>query len=316
MVRWTLRPGEVAEIDAADFGVAADDEAAEKFEHPVGKTLIAKPGRYTFRYTIRMGSIQTKDATGKVVIPAEGDWQGELVTGEATLVVRPRTPEDDAAGTGGELRRPDRVRRQGREADPQGHVHRPGGGPRAALAATGSTPGPIEIPECPPRPLRVCVHAPGYEEALFDDVLLKPDETKRLELTPAAPTRFRLVSSVDGKPVAGAKVRFFNKTSDTPAAGPIRRTASGGRSGPRPGPTGRSARHTAEDRPVLRQARRRRLFFYIEAPGLAGRFLGGVKAGRTWGTSSSAPPWKSVARSAARPRNWIASRPSGTSPSR
>ncbi len=103
MVRWTLRSGEVAEIKAADFVVAGDvdEEALKKFEHPIGKSLVAKPGRYSFRYTIRLGSIQQRDDKGNVTVPGEGDWQGELVTGESALVVRARTPSDDAADHAG-----------------------------------------------------------------------------------------------------------------------------------------------------------------------------------------------------------------------
>ncbi|MEX2168195.1 MAG: M56 family metallopeptidase [Pirellulales bacterium] len=87
MVRWTLKPGEVAEIHSAAIGVVADKAAAEQLEHPIGKLLIAKPGRYLLRYTIRLGSIQVNDDKGNIVVPAITDWQGQLVTGETPLEV-------------------------------------------------------------------------------------------------------------------------------------------------------------------------------------------------------------------------------------
>ena len=56
----------------------------------VGKALITKPGRYTVRYTIRIGSIQMRDAQGNVTVPGKQDWQGEIATGETALTVRAR----------------------------------------------------------------------------------------------------------------------------------------------------------------------------------------------------------------------------------
>ena len=37
--------------------------------------------------------------------------------------------------------------------------------------------GPVEIPDCSDQPLTMTVRAPGYEEAWFYDVALKPNET-------------------------------------------------------------------------------------------------------------------------------------------
>jgi beta-lactamase regulating signal transducer with metallopeptidase domain len=292
MVRWTLRPGEVAELHAANLGVAADDAAAKKFEHPVGTTLVAKPGRYTFRYTVRLGSIQTKDAKGNVVIPGKQDWQGELVTGEAELTVRARTPADDARERARNfVGRVEFFGKDGKQISAGSFTARAAGA-RSDSAAAEIHAGALDIPDCSERPLTMTVRAPGYEEALFYDVQLKPNETRRLELTPAAPARFRLVSSADGKPVAGAKVRFFNKTSDNAGGGPY--PMDGIR-----GPVWATSR--ADGTVVLDTLQRTDpyyaklgaavYFFYIEPPaGLAGRFLGGVKAGTDLGDVAVGPP--------------------------
>jgi hypothetical protein len=148
----------------------------------------------------------------------------------------------------------------------------------------------VEIPECTANPLSISVRAPGYEEALVYDVKLKPDEAKRIELTPAAATRLRLVSTVDGKPVAGAKVRFFNKTAGNASAGPYPMDGM-------EGPVWTTS--TADGMVVLDSLQRTDphsaklgdavYFFYIESPGLAPRFLGPVKAGKDLGDVAIGP---------------------------
>lgn len=290
-VRWTLRPGEIAELSAANLGIAADEEAIKKFEHPVGKTVITPPGKYSFRYTIRLGSIQTKDEKGKLVIPAINDAQGELVAGETILTVRARTPKDDAEERAGEfVGRVEFVSRDGKTIE-KGSFTALGAGRRSDPAAREIHSGPIEIPDCSSRPLTIKVRAPGYEEALFYDVQLKPKETKRFQLAPAAPTRFRLVSSVDGKPVAGAKVRFFNKTSDNAGVGPYPMDGLKGPVYATSGSDGAVVLSTLQRvDPYYAKLGDAVYAFYIEPPDFPGRFLGGVKAGTDLGEIKVGPP--------------------------
>ena len=284
IVRWTLRPGEVVEIECADFVVATNEAEAEKFDDPVGHILIAKPGRYSFRYTVRLPSFERRDSKGNVVVPAKGDWQGELVTGETPLIVRARTPEDDAAERAGRF--VGRIEFVGKDGKPirSGSFTAPTDG-RDDPAAIQIHAGPIEIPDCrPARPLMVDVRAPGYEEALFDDVQLKPGETRRLELTPAAPTRFRLVSSVDGKPVAGAKVRLFAKTSENAGFWPDPNAGIRGPIWATSQADGTVILDTLQKiNPYAAELGDAVYYFYVEAPGLAGQFLVRVKAGKDLG---------------------------------
>jgi hypothetical protein len=95
VLRWTLQPGEVAEVSAAGLAVVAKKADAEHVEHPVGRVFEATPGRYTLHYTVRMGGMQMKDGKGNVLVPLRNDWQGTITTGEARLGVRARTPADD-----------------------------------------------------------------------------------------------------------------------------------------------------------------------------------------------------------------------------
>jgi hypothetical protein len=95
MVRWSLKPGEVAEIQSAAIGVVHDKGAAAELTHPIGKHFIAKPGRYLFRYSVRLGHIQMKDGEGNVILPTINDWQGQLVTGDTPLDIVARATADD-----------------------------------------------------------------------------------------------------------------------------------------------------------------------------------------------------------------------------
>jgi hypothetical protein len=138
--------------------------------------------------------------------------------------------------------------------------------------------GPNEVPDVTSRPVTISVVAPGYEETFLQGVEFKPGETKRFELTPAEPTRFRLMA--DGQPVAGAKVRHFNKSSDDAGGGPY----------PMHGLQGAVHAVSAEDGTVVLASLQKVnqgyeslgaavYYFYIEAEGFAGRFLGPVRAG-------------------------------------
>jgi len=80
MVRWKLKPGEIAELQVLAPAIYGTKQ----------------PGKYTVRYTIRFNSMQSKDSKGNITFPLKGDWQSELETGEIPLFLRARTPGDDA----------------------------------------------------------------------------------------------------------------------------------------------------------------------------------------------------------------------------
>ena len=211
LVRWTLKPGEVAELHALATGI----------------DTIEQPGQYTVRYTIRFNSMQTKDAQGNITFPLKGDWQSEIDTGDVELFLRERTPEDDAR------ERPPTFVGRIEIVGPNGRPVESGTFTleSAVLHVANSRSwnqvdselqrGPIKIPGCTLAPASLTIRAPGFEEAVFVDIKMKPSETKRFELIPAAPTRFKLVSAGDGQPIADAKIRFFNKTSGLASSGPI-----------------------------------------------------------------------------------------------
>lgn len=71
-VRWTLQPGEVAELDVLTPSLQQN----------------LAPGSYKVRYTIRFNSRQSKDDQGNQTFPAPGDYQSEIDTGWCPLFLR------------------------------------------------------------------------------------------------------------------------------------------------------------------------------------------------------------------------------------
>jgi hypothetical protein len=272
MARWTLKPKEIAEIRAYPLGIVADQASANNFAQAVGPRLIAKPGKYKLRYAIQLGNL-------KSAASQPDDWQGELPTGETTVTVRAISSEEDAAEEARRFTgRVEFVAKDGTAIHEGFFVART----EDASTRIDLRPGTVEIPRVTSRPVTISVVADGYEETILEGVEFKPDETKRFELTPAEPTRFRLIA--DGQPVAGAKVRRFNKTSDNATAGPY----------PMNGLEGPVHAVSAEDGSVVLSSLQKVnhgyeslgdavYYFYIEAKGLAGRFLGPVKAGTDLG---------------------------------
>jgi beta-lactamase regulating signal transducer with metallopeptidase domain/biopolymer transport protein ExbD len=293
MVRWTLEPGQSADLTASNIGIAADDESAKKFEHPIGKVLVAKPGTYTMRWQVRMGGIQQKDKDGNVVVPGSADWQGTLDTGPTPVVVRLPQPNETASAPEPTFVGLVEFRSQSDAAVVERGVFEIREQDRnyREVARGEIRKGTIEVPGCPEGALAVTVRAPGYEEALFYDVSLKADKPKQLALAPAAPTRFRLVSSDGRGPVKNAIVRYFNRTSGLASAGPY---PMHGTSGPV------FATSTADGTVVLDMLQKidphyaklgdSVYTFYIEPPGgLAPRFIGPVKAGQELGDIEVSP---------------------------
>jgi beta-lactamase regulating signal transducer with metallopeptidase domain len=281
MVRWVLQPGEIAELHVLAPGLQT----------------IEKPGKYSVQYTIRFNSMQSKDDAGNITFPLKEDWQSELITGATDFYVRARTPEDDAREMPPTF--VSHVEFVGPDGQPveSGRITWSGEIPRKDYIKRPFGRGPIELPQCTAAPASVTVKAPGYEEAVFLDVKLKPNETKRFELVPVPPTRLKLVYP-DGRPVAGANIRFFNKTSALASSGPI----------PMDGFDGLLWTTTGEDGVAVIESMQRvdpyykklgdaLYFFCIQAPTATDgkptpppRVIGPVKAGQDLGVVTLGPP--------------------------
>src|SRR5205823_2483815 len=75
LVRWTLKPGEVAQLHALTAGIG----------------LIDTPGKYTLRYSINFGSLSQNNGEGEFGFPKKDDWQQVLVAGDLLVTIRART---------------------------------------------------------------------------------------------------------------------------------------------------------------------------------------------------------------------------------
>jgi hypothetical protein len=212
---WTLKPKQTAVLPSITLGLAGNDASAKELSHPVAAVVVPEPGKYRLRYELHFGRIQRQDKNGKKVIPRENDFVGTLTTGAAPIHVRERIKDDDPPTFTGrfELRGSDgKLAKEGRY-----EVFSQSGWKELTKGELKGA--PIEVRDCPFEPLVVSVRAAGFEEARIYDVHLKPDEITPVILTPAEPARFRLVNR-DGKPVAGAEVRYFNRSKVKASVGP------------------------------------------------------------------------------------------------
>jgi beta-lactamase regulating signal transducer with metallopeptidase domain len=80
LVRWTLKPGEIAELHALTAGIG----------------LIDTPGKYTLRYSINFGNLSQSNSEGELGFPTKDDWRQVLVAGDVPVTIRARTAADDA----------------------------------------------------------------------------------------------------------------------------------------------------------------------------------------------------------------------------
>ncbi len=217
MLHWRLKPGQVAKLQSITLGVAADESSAKKFDHPIGPMVVGPPGAYALRYALRFGGVELRDQKGIVIVPGPGDWTGSLETDWTLLKVRERTEDDQQptftamlqfrSSLGDVIRAGQatvRLQNRGRELF-QGTLQSE----------------VLSVEQCPfEEPLTVLVRAPGFEETQFYDVDVQPHELAVLTPPVADPVRFRLVSRDDGKPVAGAVVRLFNRSKEKATVGP------------------------------------------------------------------------------------------------
>ena len=88
LVRWTLKPGEVAELYSLTSGIS----------------LLKKPGKYTVRYDINFGSLSRNKGEGDDGFPKEDDWHQVLPTGDMPITIRARPPVAVPVSANGEIR--------------------------------------------------------------------------------------------------------------------------------------------------------------------------------------------------------------------
>lgn len=79
LVRWTLKPGEKAELNALTAGIG----------------LIDRPGKYTMRYGINLGNMGPVTETRENGLPNKADFREIVITGDIPVIIRARTPEDE-----------------------------------------------------------------------------------------------------------------------------------------------------------------------------------------------------------------------------
>jgi len=276
--RWTLKSGQAAIFQAIACGIAADKEAAEKLDDPIGSKIIGPPGKYRLRYELRFNAWKRKDENGRPV-PGEGDWQGTISTGITTIGVRERRPEDEPPTFTARLRfhSPDGKPVEAGDVDVRVQLR---GRP---LLETQFSAESVEVPGCPFEALTVYVRSPGFEETRFYDVAVKPDEVTVLTLSRAEPVRFRLVTR-DGKPVAGAQVRYFNRSKVEASAGPYPTAGLKGPVWATSNAGGQVVLDTLQKiDPLDRKLGNNIYWFYVEPPGLAPLFLGPLQAGADLG---------------------------------
>jgi hypothetical protein len=277
--RWTLKPGQTAVLRAISIGIAADDQATENFEKPIGSVIVGKPGKYRLRYELRFNAWERKGPDGQGRIPGDDDWQGTISTGITTIGVRERRPEDEPPTFTARLRfnSPD-----GQPVE-AGHVQVQVQSRGRPLLETELTSGPVEVPNCPFEALTVYVQAPGFEETRFFDVAVKPDQVTTLSLPRAEPVRFRLVTR-DGKPVAGAEVRYFNRSKMEASAGPYPMAGLNGTVWSTSSADGQVVLDMLQkEDPLDRKLGNNIYWFYVEPPRLASLFLGPLQAGAELG---------------------------------
>jgi hypothetical protein len=287
MEHWTLRPGDVAVLSAIPLGIAAKGAADDQFEHPIGAIVSGGPGKYQLRYDLRFGGMRRTDKDGKQIIPTEGDFAGNLSTGLATITARERRPEDDPPTVNAQ------IQFRSSEGQPvergQAEVSTPGG--RQPLFKGEFSGSALEIPKCPIGSLTVSVRAPGFEETRFYDVAVDEDRpTATLKLTHAEPAKFRLVTA-DGKPVAGASVRYFVRSKVKAGAGLYPSDGTNGPVWATSNAKGEVVLDTLQkfDPADVKQMGNNMYWFFVEPTELAPRFVGPIEAGQDLGDLAIGP---------------------------
>lgn len=278
--RWTLKPGQIALLSGISLGLAADEEAAKSLTHPVSPVIVRETGPYHLRYALKFGPNGRKDKDGKDAASNAGIWQGTLTTGAAPITIRERNREDDPPTITGRLqfRTPDG--KPVEKGEVQVYVQ---AGWKSLLKAELES-GELAVPDCPLEPLIVSVQAPGFEETRIYDVTAKPDAVTALTLTPSQPLKFRLVTD-DGQPVAGAEVRYFNRSKAGASAGPYPTSGLKGPVWAKSDANGAVVLDFLQKfDPADKSLGNNIYHFYIVPKELAPLFIGPVEAGQDLGT--------------------------------
>lgn len=278
-----LEPGQVAVLHCGNVGFFADAGEEERAAHPVLRKALVLNGKFTARMTLNFGSLRTKAADGSD-IPGPGDFSGQLATGDAPFVVRARRPGDDPPTFTGiiSFRAADGSVISGGFA-----VVREVGG--VELFQGDFLSGTLEVPDCVGKPFYVSARVPGFEEQTFYEVVVAPNVPARLELKPAQPARMRLVDR-EGRPVAGARVRYFNRSKVKAGTGPYPTQGTEGAPWTTSDPAGVVVLDTLQKiDPQDSELGENIYWFYIEAPPLAPRFVGPLQAGQDLGDVTMGP---------------------------
>lgn len=94
VVRITLKPQQEVTFNAGNLGLALTKARAAKFEHITNRTMATPSGTYSIQATERFGlNFSMRDGMGKVLVPTEADWKGELKTGVVKFVVEQESIE-------------------------------------------------------------------------------------------------------------------------------------------------------------------------------------------------------------------------------
>ncbi|MHC4743588.1 MAG: HEAT repeat domain-containing protein [Planctomycetota bacterium] len=80
--RYYLKPGETTAIDSSAFGIAANNEQADKLGYPVGHQFVCKPGTYFVRFPLIIPNVKSS-----AVPEQEEDFHGVLETGRRKFTV-------------------------------------------------------------------------------------------------------------------------------------------------------------------------------------------------------------------------------------
>lgn len=88
VVRIHLQPQQIVTFNAGNIGLAVSKERAAGFEHITNRTMVIPRGEYSFQATERFGQgFRMTDGQGKVLVPLDSDWQGQLVSGVKTVSI-------------------------------------------------------------------------------------------------------------------------------------------------------------------------------------------------------------------------------------
>jgi beta-lactamase regulating signal transducer with metallopeptidase domain len=279
MQKWTLKPGEVATLYSnIGSGMLASVKTRGRGGPTLSSEAISKAGKYKVQIELNFGSLQTKDSKGNP-IPGPEDFSGTIATGETPFSIRERTLFDDPPKFTARIS----LRSKTGEPVRGGHAEiREVAGEELFNGRFEAD--SIELKNIEGKPVYVSVRASGFEEQTFYDVTPEEKAPANLELTKAAATKLRLVTA-DGKPVAGAKVRYFVRSKALAGGGPYPMKGIDGDVWATSDKDGRVALDTLQKfDPIDNKLGDNIYWFYIEPPtGLSGRFIGPFKAGDNLG---------------------------------